>query len=84
VRGRHQIDPESVQRYLKNKFGDDLKAVQSAMKKLAKALKPPQLADDAYGLYERFRPDIPAGKDDWEVKGDLDLGLIARLVKEQP
>jgi hypothetical protein len=35
VRGRNPIDPGSVRRYLADKFGDDLKAVRSAMQKLA-------------------------------------------------
>jgi len=35
VRGRNPIDPDSVRRYLDDKFGDDLKAVRSAMQKLA-------------------------------------------------
>jgi hypothetical protein len=61
------IDPNSVRRYLADKFGDNLKAVQSAMQKLAKAYKPHDLAHDAYPLYERFRPDIPAGKKGWGV-----------------
>jgi len=65
-----------------DKFGDDLKAVQAAMQKLARAYKPQELAHDAYPLYERFRPDIPAGKKGWGAKGDLDLGLIGRLGKE--
>ena len=84
VRGRNPIDPDSVRRYLSDKFGDDLKAVRSAMLKLANAYKPQELAHDAYRLYERFRPDIPAGKKGWGVKGDLDLGLIGRLAKEKP
>ena len=82
VRGRNPIDPDSVRRYLEEKFGDDLKAVRSAMQKLAKAYKLQQLAHDAYRLYERFRPAIPAGKKGWGAKGDLDLGLIGRLAKE--
>jgi hypothetical protein len=57
--------------------------VRSAMQKLAKAYKPQELAHDAYPLYERFRPDIPAGKKGWGAKGDLDLGLIGRLAKEK-
>jgi len=65
VRGRNPIDPDSVRRYLSDKFGDDLKAVRSAMRKLARAYKPQQLAHDAYRLYERFRPDIPEGKKGW-------------------
>jgi hypothetical protein len=83
VRGRNPIDPDSVRRYLEDKFGDDLKAVQSAMKRLARAYSPQELTHDAYRLYERFRPDIPAGKKGWGAKGDLDLGLIGRLAKEK-
>jgi hypothetical protein len=84
VRGRNPIDPDSVRRYLGDKFGDDLKAVRSAMQKLAKAYKPQELAHDAYRLYERFRPGILAGKKGWGAKGDLDLGLIGQLAKEKP
>jgi hypothetical protein len=84
VQKSQPIDPNSVKRYLEDKFGENLKAVQSAMKKLAKSYKPQQLAHDAYALYERFRPDIPAGKKGWGAKGDLDLGLIGRLAKEKP
>jgi hypothetical protein len=62
VRGGKPIDPDSVRRYLSNKFGDDLKAVRSAMQKLAKAYTPQELAHNTYRLYERSRPDIPAAK----------------------
>src|SRR5262245_17932763 len=47
-------DPDSVRRYLEDKFGDDLKAVRSAMRKLARAFKPKELAGRAYALYEQF------------------------------
>jgi hypothetical protein len=77
------IDPDGVERYLEGKFRDDLKAVRSAMEKLARADRPKELARDAYSLYERFRPDIPAGKRGWGAEGDLDLGLIERLAKEK-
>ena len=40
VKGRTPIDPDGVRRYLSDKFGDDLKAVRSAMQKLAKAYEP--------------------------------------------
>ncbi len=83
VRGRSPVDPDSVRSYLEDKFGDDLKAVRSAMQRLAKAYKPQELAHNAYRLYERFRPQIPAGKKGWGAKGDLDLGLIGRLAKER-
>src|SRR5947209_1493950 len=48
VRGSKPIDPDSVRRYLGDKFGDDLKAVRSAMQRLAKTNKPKELADHAY------------------------------------
>jgi hypothetical protein len=53
------------------------------MQKLAKAYKTQELAHNAYRLYKRFRPDIPKDKKGWGAKGDLDLGLIGRLVKEK-
>jgi hypothetical protein len=74
-------DPDDVQRYLEDKFGDDLKAVRSTMRKLAKAYQPKEVAHDAYRLYERFRPSIPEGVGGWGAKSDLDLGLIERLAK---
>ncbi len=77
------IDPDSVRHYLENKFGDDLKTVRSAMQKFAKASKPQQLGHDTFSLYERFRPEIPAGKKGWGAKGDLDLGLIEGMAKER-
>jgi hypothetical protein len=75
------IHPESVERYLAGKFGDDLKAVRSAMEKLARAYRPKELAGRAFSLYEAFRPTIPEGERGWGAKGDLDLGLIERLAK---
>jgi hypothetical protein len=78
-----QVPLLSALPYLKDKFGDDLKAVRSAMQNLARAYRPQELAHDAYPLYERFRPAIPASKKGWGAKGDLDLGRIGRLAKEQ-
>lgn len=83
VRGGKALDPDSVRRYLKDKFGDDLRAVRSAMRTLARTYKPGELAHAAYPLYERFRPDIPAGKKGWGARGDLDLVLVGRLAKEK-
>jgi hypothetical protein len=83
MKGAQVIDPGGVRRYLDDKFGENLKVVRSAMQKLAKAYRPQELAHDAYPLYERFRPNIPAGKRGWGAKGDLDMGLIGRLAKEK-
>ena len=77
--GESPIHPESVQKYLESKFGDTLEDVSAAMLGLAKSLPPSQLAQKAYGLYERFRPEIPPGKRGWGASGKLDLDLIRRM-----
>ena len=76
-----EIDPESAERYLRGKFGDDLDDARAAMEKLAKAYAPKQLESKAYDLYEKFRPEIPEGKKGWGAKGELDLDYIISLAK---
>ena len=76
-----EIDAESVQKYLKQKFGDDLDEARAAMEVLAKAYKPKQLETEAYSLYEKFRPKIPEGTKGWGAKGDLDLDYVRSLAK---
>lgn len=75
------IHAESVQTYLEQKFKDDLDDVRKAMEKLAKAYTPKQLESKAYGLYEKFRPEIPEGKKGWGAKGELDLDYIRSLAE---
>src|SRR5476651_992038 len=53
VKGDQEIEPDGVQHYLGDKFGENLKAVRSAMQKLAKAYTAKELAERAYPLYER-------------------------------
>jgi hypothetical protein len=72
------IDPDGVGRYLESKFGDALPAVRKAMTQLASALKPDELAQRGFGLYEQFRPVIPEGVQGWGAKGELDLGRISK------
>ena len=75
------ITPESVQRYLDQKFRDDLGDVEEAMESLAKSISPKQLAAEAYDLYVKFRPSVPEGEKGWGAKGELDLGKIRSLAK---
>ena len=42
------------------------------------------LAEAAYGLYEKFRPQIPPGKRGWGQEGTLDLALIRSLHAKAP
>ncbi len=60
-------------------WGYSTPAVQEAMETLAGQFKPKELEQAAYGLYEQFRPGIPAGRRGWGAKGELDLGLIRSL-----
>jgi hypothetical protein len=74
--------PESaaaVQRYLDQKFGDDLAPVTAAMTALAGAVPRRTLEHDAFALYEAFRPEIPEGTRGWGAKGELNLDRIRRL-----
>ena len=70
---------ESVDRYLRNKFGDSLPEVRRVMSRLARPLSAPELAASAYTLYEQFRPEISAGVRGWGAAGQLDLALIEHL-----
>ncbi|MBI4788436.1 MAG: hypothetical protein HY782_15500 [Chloroflexi bacterium] len=76
------IRAESVESYLQGKFGDDLEDTQKAMRELARAFKPSELAARAYALYEDFRPEIPEGTRGWGAKGILNLDHIRSLAKE--
>jgi hypothetical protein len=38
-----------------------------------------QLAEEGYGLYEKFRAEIPPGKRGWGALGTLDLDLIRKM-----
>lgn len=74
-----EIDPDSVEAYLQQKFKADLDDARAALEKLAKAFPPKQLESKAYGLYEKFRPKIPEGTKGWGAKGELDLEYIRSL-----
>lgn len=79
VSGEKPIDPESAARYLNQKFGDDLYSAREAMEVLARAFAPDDLEEQAFALYEAFRPQIPSGRRGWGAKGTLDLRLIRSL-----
>jgi len=73
------LDPESVERYLRTKFGENLSAVEEAMRALANAFPANGLALRAFALYAQFRPEVPRGKGCWGVLGELDLARIRSL-----
>lgn len=75
------ISPSSVERYLQGKFGDRLDEAKTAMERLARSWPGEELASQAYSLYEKFRPAIPAGVRGWGAAGDLDLDRVAGLAR---
>jgi hypothetical protein len=52
--------PESVARFLAGKFGDQFEPARAAMLRLAASLSVDELNEQAFHLYERFRPEAPA------------------------
>lgn len=73
--------PRAVERYLEGKFGESLEAAREAMARLARSFTTDELGEKAYGLYEAFRPAIPAGVRGWGAKGVLDLAKVAALAE---
>ena len=76
------VEPGSVRKYLEGAFKSDLDAVRKAMRSLASAFAPEDLADRAFGLYERFRPQVASGRGGWGQKGELSLERIRSLAKQ--
>lgn len=62
--------------YVMRAFGDRLGEVREAMEALAASLPPEELNRVGFRLYERFRPDVPAGAEGWGAKGELRLERI--------
>ena len=65
-----------VRSYVMRAFGDRLGEVREAMEALAASLPPEELNRVGFRLYERFRPEVPAGAEGWGAKGELRLERI--------
>jgi hypothetical protein len=52
------------------------------MGELAESLRTDELAENAFSLYEQFRPTIPEGVRGWGAKGELDLGQLRKLAQQ--
>ena len=77
------VEPASVEKYLKSKYGEALPAARAAMQKLAKSRPPEVLAEEAFHLYEAFRPGVPAGESGWGAKGMLSLKKIEGMAEKK-
>jgi hypothetical protein len=74
--GERPGEPKSVQRYLVKAFGEHLDEVRQAMEELARRYEPQELNRIGFRLYERFRPDVPAGNEGWGAKAVLEIEKI--------
>jgi hypothetical protein len=83
VRGNKPIDPDSVRRYLEDKFGEDLGSGSQGHDEARQGVPAGELAEQAYRLYERFRPFVPEGRKGWGARGELDLGVIEGLARRK-
>jgi hypothetical protein len=83
VHGGKPMSPESVERYLESKFKESLGEAREAMETLAGSLGEAELAENAFALYEQFRPVIPRGTKGWGAAGVLDLERIRALAKSR-
>jgi hypothetical protein len=83
VTNGRSVEPGGVERYLESKFGESLESVRAAMRDLAKSFQPEQLRENAFRLYEEFRPAIPEGRAGWGAKGKLDIGRIQSLASRK-
>ena len=72
----HAAAPGPARAYVEHALGAHLPAVRQAMEHLAAALPPEELNRVGFRLYERFRPEVPAGVKGWGAKGVLDLARI--------
>jgi anti-sigma-K factor RskA len=54
-----------VERYLAKAFGDHLAEMRVAMEPLASRYEPAEVNRIGFRLYEKFRPEVPAGNEGW-------------------
>jgi hypothetical protein len=75
------IAPKDVEKYLDEKFSEHLAEARSAMETLATSRSPAQLAREAFGLYAKFRPAVPAGSAGWGKEGVLDTDVVLKMAE---
>ncbi len=74
-----EVDSDRAELNLRNAFGDNYDAVTAAMRKLAGSRARTVINQEAYSLFERFRPAIDSGVKGWSQKGRLEIQLIEGL-----
>lgn len=71
----YMSSPEAILRILR------LPDVEGVLKELADSFSPDEIGDEAYHLYEQFRPNVVPGQQGWGRKGRLEFDRILELKK---
>lgn len=75
--------PRYIYDRLKRAFGTRLGDVYGALRRLASAMSVSSLEGrEPFGMYENFRPAVPAGKAGWGAAGELQIGFINQMAVE--
>jgi hypothetical protein len=70
------MSPQSVEKYIAGKFGSHLGEARAAMTALAKSIPVSEINRTAFGLYTKFRPEVPEGVEEWGAAGALNLEAV--------
>lgn len=77
------MSPQSVEKYIAGKFGSHLADARAAMTAMARSIPVSEINQRAFGLYTRFRPEIPEGIEGWGASGALSLEAIRRAADQK-
>lgn len=69
-------DPVAVERYLAKAFGEHLAEARMAMEALVARYEPAEVNRIGFRVYEKFRPEVPAGNEGWGAKAVLEIEKI--------
>lgn len=77
------MSPKGVEKYIAGKFGSHLADARAAMTALAGSIPVSEIDRRAFGLYTKFRPEVPEGVEGWGAAGALSLDAIRHAADEQ-
>ena len=77
------MNPQGVEKYVAGKFGAHLDEARAAMTTLAMNIPVSEINHRAFGLYTRFRPEIPEGVEGWGASGALSLEAIRHAADQK-
>lgn len=77
------MSPQGVEKYIAGKFGTHLDEARAAMAALAGNIPVSEINRRAFGLYTKFRPEVPEGVKGWGATGAMSLDAIRHAADER-